>query len=65
MKFTQHLHNGDSLTRRTVNEPVGRPKTGQPPFAFDASALDALEYNGFTTWSDWSIGGICYKPRRL
>ena len=43
LDFTKHLHNGDSLKRRTVNEPEGRPKTGQPPFAFDVSALDALE----------------------
>jgi len=61
LDFTKHLHNGDSLKRRTVNEPEGRPKTGQPPFAFDVSALDALEYDKFTTWRDWSIGGICYK----
>jgi lysozyme family protein len=61
LDFTKHLHNGDSLARRTVNVPRGRLKTGQPPFTFDVSALDALEYDGFTTWSDWSIGGICYK----
>jgi lysozyme family protein len=61
LDFTKHLHNGDSLKRRTVNVPVGRPKTGQPPFAFDVSALDALEYDKFTTWRDWSIGGICYE----
>jgi lysozyme family protein len=61
LDFTKHLHNGDSLKRRTVNVPVGRPKTGQPPFTFEASALDALEYDKFTAWSDWSIGGICYK----
>ena len=28
LDFTEHLHNGNSLNRRTVNEPVGRPKTG-------------------------------------
>lgn len=61
LDFTKHLHNGDSLNRRTVNVPKGRPKTGQPPFAFDVSALDALEYDKFTTWRDWSIGGICYE----
>jgi len=61
LDFTKHLHNGDSLKRRTVNVPVGRPKTGQPPFTFEVSALDALEYDKFTTWGDWSIGGICYK----
>ena len=61
LDFTKHLHNGDSLKRRTVNVPAGRPKTGQPPFTFEVSALDALEYDGFTAWSDWSIAGICYK----
>jgi lysozyme family protein len=61
LSFAKHLHNGDSLKRRTVNVPAGRPKTGQPPFTFEVSALDALEYDGFTAWTDWSIGGICYK----
>jgi lysozyme family protein len=61
LDFSEHLHNGDPLTRRTVNVRAGRPKTSQPPFAWDVSALDALEYDGFTSWSDWSIGGICYK----
>jgi lysozyme family protein len=61
LDFTKHLHNGDSLKRRTINVPAGRPKTGQPPFTFEVSALDALEYDGFTAWTDWSIGGICYK----
>ena len=60
LDFTKHLHNGDSLKRRTINVPAGRPKTGQPPFTFELSALDALEYDGFSAWSDWS-GGICYK----
>jgi lysozyme family protein len=61
LSFAKHLHNGDSLERRTVNVPAGRPKTGQPPFTFEESAVDALEYDGLTAWSDWSIGGICYK----
>ena len=60
LDFTKHLHNGDSLKRRTVNVPAGRPKTGQPPFTFEVSALDALEYDKLTEWKDWSIGGICY-----
>jgi len=61
LDFTKHLHNGDSLKRRTMNVPAGRPKTGQPPFTFEVSALDALEYDKFSNWRDWSIGGICYK----
>src|SRR6266403_1763651 len=60
LDFTKHLHNGDSLKRRTVNVPAGRPKTGQPPFTFEVSALDALKYDKLTDWKDWSIGGICY-----
>jgi lysozyme family protein len=60
LDFTKHLHNGDSLKRRTVNVPAGRPKTGQPPFTFEVSALDALKYDKLTEWNDWSIGGICY-----
>jgi lysozyme family protein len=61
LDFTEHLHNGDPLTRRTINDPPGRPKTGQPPFAWEVSALDALQYDGLTTWQDWSVAGICYK----
>jgi len=38
--FKLHLHNGDPLTARTVNVPKGRPKTGQPPFAWGISAKD-------------------------
>jgi lysozyme family protein len=61
LRFDQHLHNGDSLKARTVNDPPGRPKAGQPPFAWEVSALDALQYDNLTTWPDWSVGGICYK----
>ena len=60
LSFAKHLHNGDSLERRTVNVPVGRPKTGEPPFTFEESALDALECDGLTKCNDWSIGGMCY-----
>src|SRR5438105_1931555 len=34
LRFDQHLHNGDPLTARTVQVPAGRPRTGQPPFAW-------------------------------
>jgi lysozyme family protein len=61
LDFTKHLHNGDSLKRRTVNVPAGHPKTGQPPFTFEVSALDALDCDGLIEWKDWSTGGICYK----
>jgi lysozyme family protein len=59
--FEQHLHNGDSLKARTWQVPAGRPKIGNPPFRWEDSAVDALEYDGFTGWDDWSVAGICFK----
>lgn len=44
--FGTHLHNGDSLSRRTVHVPAGRPRTGTPPFTWEESAEDALSYDG-------------------
>src|SRR5262245_37104577 len=32
--FACHLHNGDSLSGRTVQVPKGRPKDGAPPFSW-------------------------------
>lgn len=60
-RFNCHLHNGDPLRRRTVNVPAGRPRTGRAPFTWEASAVDALEYDGFTSWTDWSVAGTLYK----
>lgn len=45
LNFSKHLHNGDSLTKRTWQVPAGRPKTGNPPFSFEESAKDALYYD--------------------
>jgi len=59
--FTRHLHNGDPLGARTTHLPAGRPKTGAPPFTWEASAIDALTYRGFGKWTDWSIPGTLYK----
>lgn len=59
--FETHLHNGDSLKHRTVNEPAGRPTQGEPPFVWLVSAIDALQYDRFTSWHDWSVPGICFK----
>ena len=41
-RFDRHLHNGDALTRRTVQVPKGRPATGDGPFTWEESAIDAL-----------------------
>ena len=45
--FTKHLHNGDPLNKRTVQVPANRP-LGIPPFTFEQSAIDALQYQGLT-----------------
>jgi lysozyme family protein len=58
--FTQHLHNGDPLTARTVRVPAGRPKEGTPPFTWEASAADALTIRQLPEWDDWSVPGILY-----
>jgi lysozyme family protein len=59
--FTRHLHNGDPLKARTTRVPAGRPKAGRPPFTWEQSAIDALTYQGFGRWKDWSVPGMLYK----
>lgn len=54
--FKQHLHNGDPLSARTVQVPKGRPTTGKPPFTWEESAIDALEYDKLDRVTDWSVG---------
>lgn len=56
LNFSQHLHNGDPLKARTVQVPKGRPKVGNPPFTWEESAIDALEYDGLDKVEDWSVG---------
>jgi lysozyme family protein len=61
LSFRTHLHNGDPLSARTVNVPANRPTTGQPPFNWEFSATDALTFDGFPKWTDWSLAGILYS----
>ena len=58
--FTVHLHNGDPLTARTRHLPDGRPTQGEPPFAWEDSATDALRLRRVHLWPDWSIAGILF-----
>lgn len=59
--FNKHLHNGDPLSAKTVNEPKGHPKNGTPPFTWEESAEDALKLKGLHKISDWPISRICYE----
>jgi hypothetical protein len=54
-RFNQHLHNGDALTGRTVRVPSGRPRTGNPPFTFEESAIDALTMKRWHTLTSWTL----------
>ena len=58
--FNSHLHNGDPLTARTVHVPAGRPRSGNPPFTWEESAVDALEYDGPTQVTVWSTEHLAY-----
>ena len=58
--FSCHLHNGDPLTSRTKHVPAGKPATGQPPFAWENSAIDAVKLEGFENVTDWSIPHMLY-----
>ena len=63
-RFDRHLHNGDPLTARTVQVPAGRPKAGQPPFAWEVSAADALALHGLSGSTDWSLPSLLYEIER-
>ena len=65
LNFKCHLHNGDSLNNRTVQVPKGRPKIGTPPFTWEESAVDALDLDGMTNNSDWSIAKIAFMLERF
>lgn len=54
LDFTKHLHNGDSLQKKTRRVPAGRPLKGNGPFTFTESAVDALKMKGFDKVTDWS-----------
>ncbi len=64
LSMAGHLHNGDPLSARTVQVPAGRPTTGTPPFSWEESAMDALTFERFHQWNDWSIPGLLYKLER-
>jgi len=63
LRFDCHLHNGDPLTGRTFHVPANRPP-GNPPFEWQASAIDALTMKRLDTWTDWSLAGIAFVLER-
>ena len=63
-RFDRHLHNGDPLSQRTTHVPAGRPRSGQPPFTWEASAEDALRFDRLHLRQDWSCGAALYAIER-
>ena len=65
LHFGKHLHNGDSLQKRTWQVPAGRPATGTPPFTWEESAEDALRIKGLQNVRDWSIERAAFEFERF
>ena len=61
LRLSRHLHNGDSLSARTVHVPAGRPAEGNPPFTWEASAADALALRKIDKVADWGLERILYE----
>ena len=61
LNFNGHLHNGDPLDEQTVQVPAGRPPVWNAPKTWEASATDAIEYEGFTNQSDWSLAHTLFR----
>lgn len=59
--FNGHLHNGDPLSRRTVQVPPGRPKVWNPPTDWLTSAVDAMVAQGYKGAADWSVTRSLYR----
>lgn len=62
LSFEKHLHNGDSLKKRTWQVPAGRPVAHDGPFTWLESAIDALTMpkKEFHKIKDWSLPRIAW-----
>lgn len=60
LSFNKHLHNGDSLRRKTHRVPAGRPRS-PGPWTWEQSAVDALKMKGFHKVKNWSMERMCYE----
>ena len=59
--FSAHLHNGDSLKKRTWQVPANRPKVWLPPSDWASSAVDALTLEGYANEKKWGLAEILYR----
>lgn len=56
-----HLHNGDSLKRKTVQVPANRPDPWNPPTDWVSSAIDAMKWDKFHEKADWDLAKMLYR----
>ena len=64
MRFDQHLHNGDPISGRTTQVPAGRPP-GPPPFTWEQSARDAIQFERLDRITDWSLPNVLFNWHRF
>lgn len=64
LRFDRHLHNGDRLSARTIHVPTGRPRLGEPPFAWEESAQDALQLQRLDRIEAWPLERVLYELER-
>jgi lysozyme family protein len=64
MRFDQHLHNGDPLSGRTTQVPPNRPAAGSPPFTWEQSAHDAIQFERLDRVTDWSLPNVLFNWHR-
>jgi lysozyme family protein len=58
--FGTHLHNGDPLGEKTVNDPAGRPP-GRMPCTWENSAFDALQFDHLDKVDLWTVARVAYE----
>lgn len=63
--FQGHLHNGDSLSGRTVQVPKGRPAVWNPPNDWESSAVDAITFDRLAGLADWNLAQVLYRWERF
>lgn len=62
--FRAHLHNGDSLDRRTTHVPEGRPVAAPANgtrYTWEESAADAIRHAKLDTETSWSLTRALYR----
>jgi lysozyme family protein len=65
--WDRSIAQGDPLTHRSIHVPPGRiPPPAEPPFTFEAAAIDALTVcDHVNQWTDWSVAGALTELERF